>query len=209
MIVNLATRPKSQNLNTSNFPNLRLNHRLRTKVYKCLSNFAACIQDQNPNCPEPPRPPTPTPKPLQFPSSLTSRSSLATSLSSMRMPSSCSITIFMWLRMRSLWLGISEGSWAGARLLDILHRRSRGGWAEGWARGQAEPRPMSGATRSRSATDPITDPISDSGHAGGLQHLKNTRRARKAGGAWAQASSCTALSDVQEFRRKRTVERKM
>ncbi|GAA6090524.1 uncharacterized [Tachysurus ichikawai] len=63
---------------------------------------------------------------------------------------------------------------------------------------------MSGATRSRSATDPITDPISGSGHAGRLQHLKNTRRARKVGGAWAQASSCTALWDVQELRRKRT-----
>lgn len=147
--------------------------------------------------------------PLQFTSSPTSRSSLATSLSSMRMPSSCSITIFMWLRMRSLWLGISEGSWAAARLLDILHRRSRGGWAEGWARGQAEPWPMSGATRSRSATDLITDPISGSGQAGGLQHLKNTRRARKAGGAWAQASSCTALWDVQELRRKRRAERRM
>lgn len=111
----------------------------------------------------------------------------------------------MWQRMRSLWLGISEGSWAGAWLLDILHKQSIGGRAEGWARRQAGPRPMSEATRSRSATDPIADPISGSGHTGGLQHLKNTRRARRAGGAWVQASSRTIVRNVPELQRRRTV----
>ncbi|KAL6478689.1 hypothetical protein MHYP_G00121220 [Metynnis hypsauchen] len=52
---------------------------------------------------------------------------------------------------------------------------------------------MSGATGgSRSATDPI----SGSGRSGRLQHLKNTRAARRAGGAWEQASSRRSLWDV-------------
>lgn len=62
---------------------------------------------------------------------LTSRSSLATSLSSLRIPSSWSITIFMWLRMRSLGLGVSEVSRAGALLRDILYRVTWGQWPTG------------------------------------------------------------------------------
>lgn len=101
---------------------------------------------------------------------LTSRSSLATSLSSLRMPSSWSITIFMWLRMRSLGLGVSEVSRAGALLRDILYRVTWGQWPTGWGRGGAESGSMSLATRSLSATDPNRGP----GHAGRPQHLKST-----------------------------------
>lgn len=62
---------------------------------------------------------------------LTSRSSFATSLSSVRIPSSWLITIFMWLRMRSLGLGVSEVSRAGALLRDILYRATWGQWPIG------------------------------------------------------------------------------
>lgn len=81
-----------------------------------------------------PPPPGPTPGSLimcKLTLSLTSRSSLATSLSSMRIPSSWLITIFMWLRMRSLGLGVSEVSRAGALLRDILYRATWGQWPTG------------------------------------------------------------------------------
>lgn len=112
---------------------------------------------------------------------LTSRSSLATSLSSMRIPSSWLITIFMWLRMRSLGLGVSEVSRAGALLRDILYRATWGQWPTGWGRGGAESGSMSLATRSLSATDPNKGP----GHAGGPQHLKST---------WAAKTPCLACT---------------
>lgn len=105
---------------------------------------------------------------------LTSRSSLATSLSSLRIPSSWSITIFMWLRMRSLGLGVSEVSRAGALLRDILYRVTWSQWPTGWGRGGAESGSMSLATRSLSATDPNRGP----GHAGRPQHLKSTSAAK-------------------------------
>ena len=110
---------------------------------------------------------------------LTSRSSLATSLSSLRMPSSWSITIFMWLRMRSLGLGVSEVSRAGALLRDILYRATWGQWPTGWGRGGAESGSMSLATWSLSATDPNRGP----GRAGRPQHLKST---------WAAKAPCLA-----------------
>lgn len=110
---------------------------------------------------------------------LTSRSSLATSLSSLRIPSSWLITIFMWLRMRSLGLGVSEVSRAGALLRDILYRATWGQWPTGWGRGGAESGSMSLATRSLSATDPNRGP----GHAGRPQHLKST---------WAAKTPCLA-----------------
>lgn len=110
---------------------------------------------------------------------LTSRSSLATSLSSFRMPSSWSITIFMWLRIRSLGLGVSEVSRAGALLRDILYKAAWGQWPTGWGRGGAESGSMSLATRSLSATDPNRG----TGHAGRPQHLKST---------WAAKTPCLA-----------------
>lgn len=74
----------------------------------------------------------------------------------------------MWLRICSLGLGVSEGSRAEARLWDILQKLLTGRGAERWVQGRAEPPSMSGASGSRSATDPIWG----SGRAGRLQHLK-------------------------------------
>lgn len=112
---------------------------------------------------------------------LTSRSSLATSLSSMRIPSSWLITIFMWLRMRSLGLGVSEVSRAWALLRDILYWAMWGQRPTGWGCGGAESGSMSLAARSLSATDPNKGPS----HAGGPQHLKST---------WAAKTPCLACT---------------
>lgn len=124
---------------------------------------------------------------------LTSRSSLATSLSSLRMPSNWSITIFMWLRMRSLGLGVSEVSRAGALLRDILYRETWGQGPTGCGRGGAESGSMSLATKSLSATDPNRGPS----HAGRPQHFKGT---------WAAKTPCLARalgtgshSDIHAF----------
>lgn len=133
--------------------------------------------------------------------SLTSRSSCATSFSSLRIPSNCTITIFMWLRICSLWLGVSEGSRAGAPLWDILHRLLTGRVAERWGQGQAEPRSMSGATGSRSATDPIWG----SGRAGRVQHLKNAWAAERPRWVWGQASSCCVPRGISGMWLKRKV----
>lgn len=99
---------------------------------------------------------------------------MATSLSSIKMPSNCSITIFMWLRMRSLGLGVSEVSRAGALLRDILYRVRWGQRPTGCGRGGAESGSMSLATRSLGATDPNRGPV----HAGRSQHLKSTLAAK-------------------------------
>lgn len=124
---------------------------------------------------------------------LTSRSSLATSLSSLRIPSSWSITIFMWLRMRSLGLGVSEVSRAGALLRDILYRAMWGQWPTGWGRGGAESGSMSLATRSLSATDPNRGP----GHAGRPQHLKSTWAAKRP--CLAHTFATRSHSDIHSF----------
>lgn len=99
----------------------------------------------------------------------------------------------MWLRMRSLGLGVSEVSRAGALLRDILYRATWGQWPTGWGRGGAESGSMSLATRSLSATDPNRGPS----HAGRPQHFKST---------WAAKTPCLARalgtgshSDIHAF----------
>lgn len=95
----------------------------------------------------------------------------------------------MWLRMRSLGLGVSEVSRAGALLRDILYRETWGKRPIGWGRGGAKSGSMSLATRSLSATDPNKGP----GHAGGPQHLKSTWAAKP---CLARTLGTGSLSDI-------------
>lgn len=95
--------------------------------------------------------------------------------------------------MRSLGLGVSVVSRAGALLRDILYKAKWSQWPTGWGRRGADSGSMSLATRSLSATDPNRGP----GHAGRPQHLKST---------WAAGTPCLARtlgtgsrSDIHAF----------